>query len=464
MVQQSLTDRIESTIISNLFFNEDFTRKALPFIQSEYFSNAEEKTLFDEITKFVENYKNLPTKDTILIELNNRKDLNEDQLKNLRQLVSNASNEEVDLQWLLDTTEKWCKDRAVHNAVLSGIKILDNKDQKRTPEAIPSILADALAVSFDNHIGHDYINDADKRFDWYHTKEKRFKFDLDYFNRITKGGVPSKTLNIALAGTGVGKSLFMCHVASSFLTQGKNVLYITLEMAEERIAERIDANLFDISMDDIRDMPKQLYDTKVEKLNAKTNGQLIIKEYPTASAHSGHFRALMNELSLKKSFRPDVVFIDYLNICASARFKGGNISSYFYVKAIAEELRGLAVEFDLPIFSATQTTRTGFVSTDIGLEDTSESFGLPATADFMFALMSNEELEALGQMKVKQLKNRYNDPSMNRAFILGVDRAKMRLYDVENNAQNIVDANQTKQEENYPNPEDAYSKFSDFKI
>ena len=464
MVQQSLTDRIESTIISNLFFNEDFTRKALPFIQSEYFSNAEERTLFNEIEKFVENYKNLPTKDTILIELNNRKDLNEDQLKNLRQLVSSASDEQVDLQWLLDTTEKWCKDRAVHNAVLSGIKILDNKDQKRTPEAIPSILADALAVSFDNHIGHDYIQDADKRFDWYHTKEKRFKFDLDYFNRITKGGVPSKTLNIALAGTGVGKSLFMCHVASSFLTQGKNVLYITLEMAEERIAERIDANLFDISMDDIRDMPKQLYDTKVEKLNAKTKGQLIIKEYPTASAHSGHFRALMNELSLKKSFKPDVVFIDYLNICASARFKGGNISSYFYIKAIAEELRGLAVEFDLPIFSATQTTRTGFVSTDIGLEDTSESFGLPATADFMFALMSNEELEALGQMKVKQLKNRYNDPSMNRAFIVGVDRAKMRLYDVENTAQNIVDANQTKQNENYPTPEDAYSKFSDFKL
>ena len=464
MAQQLLTDRIESTIISNLFFNEDFTRKALPFIQSEYFSNAEEKTLFDEITKFVENYKNLPTKDTILIELNNRKDLNEDQLKNLRQLVSNASDEQVDLQWLLDTTEKWCKDRAVHNAVLSGIKILDNKDQKRTPEAIPGILADALSVSFDNHIGHDYLQDADKRFDWYHTKEKRFKFDLDYFNRITKGGVPSKTLNIALAGTGVGKSLFMCHVASSFLTQGKNVLYITLEMAEERIAERIDANLFDISMDDIRDMPKQLYDTKVEKLNAKTKGQLIIKEYPTASAHSGHFRALMNELSLKKSFKPDVVFIDYLNICASARFKGGNISSYFYIKAIAEELRGLAVEFDLPIFSATQTTRTGFVSTDIGLEDTSESFGLPATADFMFALMSNEELEALGQMKVKQLKNRYNDPSINRAFIVGVDRAKMRLYDVENNAQNIVDANQTQTKENYPKPETAYDKFSDFKL
>ena len=456
MAQQLLSDRIETTIISNLFFNEDFTRKALPFIQPEYFSNADERILFGEIFKFVDGYKNLPTKDTILIELNNRKDLNEDQLKNLRQLVSNASDEEVDLQWLLDTTEKWCKDRAVHNAVLSGIKILDNKDQKRTPEAIPSILSDALAVSFDNHIGHDYIEDAQNRFEWYHTKEKRYKFDLDYFNRITKGGVPSKTLNIALAGTGVGKSLFMCHVASSFLTQGLNVLYITLEMAEERIAERIDANLFDVTMDDLHDMPKQLYDNKLDKLNQKTKGKLIIKEYPTASAHSGHFRALMNELALKKSFKPDVVFIDYLNICASARFKGGNISSYFYVKAIAEELRGLAVEFNLPIFSATQTTRTGYVSTDIGLEDTSESFGLPATADFMFALMSNEELEALGQMKVKQLKNRYNDPAMNRAFIVGVDRAKMRLYDVENNAQNIVDANQTKQDENYPTPEDAY--------
>ena len=464
MAQQLLSDRIETTIISNLFFNEDFTRKALPFIQPEYFSNADERILFSEIFKFVDGYKNLPTKDTILIELNNRKDINDEQVKNIKQLVSSANNEEVDLQWLLDTTEKWCKDRAVHNAVLSGIKILDKKDTKRTPEAIPSILSDALAVSFDNHIGHDYIEDAENRFEYYHTKEKRYKFDLDYFNRITKGGVPSKTLNIALAGTGVGKSLFMCHAASNFLTQGLNVLYITLEMAEERIAERIDANLFDVTIDDLHDMPKQLYDNKVSKLQAKTGGKLIIKEYPTASAHSGHFRALLNELALKKSFKPDVVFVDYLNICASARFKGGNISSYFYVKAIAEELRGLAVEFNLPIFSATQTTRTGYVSTDIGLEDTSESFGLPATADFMFALMSNEELEALGQMKVKQLKNRYNDPAMNRAFIVGVDRAKMRLYDVENNAQNIVDANQTKQDENYPSPEDAYSKFSDFKI
>jgi archaellum biogenesis ATPase FlaH len=458
------SDRIENTILTNLFHNEDYTRKALPFIKPHYFSKKDERELYVEVEKFVTKYKNLPTPEAILIELNNRKDLNEEEYKDIKDLVNSISYEEVDLQWLLDTTEKFCKDRAVHNAVLDGIKILDNKDKTRTPEAIPTILADALAVSFDNHIGHDYIADAQSRFDWYHTKEKRYKFDLSYFNRITKGGVPSKTLNIALAGTGVGKSLFMCHVASSFLTQGLNVLYITLEMAEERIAERIDANLFDVTIDDLHAMPKELYDTKLNKLESKTKGKLIIKEYPTASAHSGHFRSLLNELALKKSFRPQVIFIDYLNICASSRFKGGNISSYFYIKAIAEELRGLAVEFDVPIFSATQTTRTGFVSTDIGLEDTSESFGLPATADFMFALMSNEELESLGQMKVKQLKNRYNDPGMNRAFILGVDKSKMRLYDVENSAQNIVDSNQTKEKENYPTPEQSYDKFSDFKI
>ena len=462
MVQQSSSERIETTILRNLFFNEDFTRKALPFIEGDYFSNSDERELFLQIEKFVEGYKNLPTKETINIELGQRKDLTEEQLKNIKLIINGLSDEKADLQWLFDTTEKWCKDRAVHNAVLDGIKILDNKDQKRTPEAIPGILANALAVSFDNHIGHDYIEDADARFKFYHTKEKKYKFDLDYFNKITKGGVPSKTLNIALAGTGVGKSLFMCHCASHFLSEGLNVLYVTLEMAEERIAERIDANLFDATIDDLHTMPKQLYDSKLEKLNAKTKGKLIIKEYPTASAHSGHFRALLNELALKKSFKPDVIFIDYLNICASARFKGGNISSYFYIKAIAEELRGLAVEFDVPIFSATQTTRTGFVSTDIGLEDTSESFGLPATADFMFALMSNEELEALGQMKVKQLKNRYNDPSINKAFIIGVDRAKMRLYDVAASAQNIVDANQT--EDNYPTPDKAYDKFSDFKL
>nr|BAR35143.1 DNA primase-helicase [uncultured Mediterranean phage uvMED] len=434
-------------------------RKAIPFLKELYFSNRSENILFTEINSFVEKYNNLPTKETILVEMGHRKDLNDDEVRNTKELLSTISPEDVDQQWLVDTTEKFCKDRAVHNAVLDGIKILDKKDSKRSPEAIPSILADALAVSFDNHIGHDYLNDSEERYKWYHTKEKKFQFDLSYFNRITKGGVPSKTLNIALAGTGVGKSLFMCHVAASFLAQGQNVLYITLEMAEERIAERIDANLLDVSMDDLHAMPQQMYHDRLQKVQDKTKGQLIIKEYPTASAHSGHFRALLNELSLKKSFKPQVVFIDYLNICSSSRFKGGNISSYFYIKAIAEELRGLAVEFDLPIFSATQTTRTGFVSTDIGLEDTSESFGLPATADFMFALMSNEELEQLGQMKVKQLKNRYNDPSFHRSFIIGVDRSKMKLYDVENNAQNIVDkGTETKKVDN------PYDKFSDFKV
>ena len=452
-----MSERVELTILRNLFFNEDFTRKVTPFIKPDYFTSRDERILFEEVEKFIIKYKNSPTKEAILIEVGKRKDINEDECKSVENLVNGFRNEEVDLQWLLDTTEQFCKDRAVHNAVLDGIKILDNKDKKRTPEAIPAILSEALAVSFDSHIGHDYIGDADRRFEWYHTKEKKYQFDLNYFNKITKGGVPAKTLNVALAGTGVGKSLFMCHCASSYLTQGYNVLYITLEMAEEKIAERIDANLLDLTVDDLHTAPKQLYDDKIKKLNTKTTGKLIIKEYPTASAHSGHFRALINELSLKKDFIPEVVFIDYLNICSSSRFKGGNISSYFYIKAIAEELRGLAVEFKVPIFSATQTTRSGFVSTDIGLEDTSESFGLPATADFMFALMSNDELEALGQMKVKQLKNRYNDPSVNKTFVIGVDRAKMRLYDVESSAQTLVDSNINK-------TEDAYDKFSDFKL
>ena len=452
-------ERIEQTVLRNLMYNEPYMRKAIPFLKDIYFSKREESILFSEIYSFIEKYNNLPTKETVLVEMGNRKDLNDEEVRSVKDLLEVLNPEDVDQNWLVDTTEKFCKDRAVHNAVLEGIKILDKKDKERSPEAIPSILADALAVSFDNHIGHDYLNDSEERYQWYHTKEKKFQFDLSYFNKITKGGVPSKTLNIALAGTGVGKSLFMCHVAASFLAQGLNVLYITLEMAEERIAERIDANLLDVSMDDLHSLPKDIYNDRLKKVQDKTKGQLIIKEYPTASAHSGHFRALLNELALKKSFKPQVVFIDYLNICSSSRFKGGNISSYFYIKAIAEELRGLAVEFDLPIFSATQTTRTGFVSTDIGLEDTSESFGLPATADFMFALMSNEELEQLGQMKVKQLKNRYNDPSMNRSFILGVDRSKMKLYDVENNAQNIVDKGQETKKVDNP-----YDKFSDFKV
>ena len=452
-------ERIEITILRNFIFNEAFTRKALPFCKEDYFTTRSERILFREIDTFVNKYKNIPTKEALLIELGQRKDINEDEFKSIKELLLSINEEKVDLQWLFDTTEKFCKDRAVHNAVLTGIKILDKKDTRLTPEAIPGILADALAVSFDNHIGHDYIEDATRRFDFYHTKEKKYEFDLSYMNRITKGGVPPKTLNIALAGTGVGKSLFMCHCASSFLTQGLNVLYITMEMSEERIAERIDANLLDVNMDDLHSMPRQIYDDKITKIRNKTAGKLIIKEYPTASAHAGHFRALLNELALKKSFRPNVIFIDYLNICSSSRFKGGNISSYFFIKAIAEELRGLAVEFNVPIFSATQTTRTGFVSTDIGLEDTSESFGLPATADFMFALISNEELEALGQMKIKQLKNRYNDPSINRSFIVGVDRAKMKLYDVSVNAQNIVDSNQKEVV-----VKTSYDKFSDFKI
>ena len=453
MVQQS---RIEQTIISSLFFREDYTRKVLPFIKEEYFGNRVEQILFGQIFQFVEKYNNLPTKDAMLIELSQRRDINEEELSHIKDYVVAVENSEADEQWLLETTEKFCKDRAVHNAVLSGIKILDGKDKKQTPEAIPHILSEALAVSFDKSVGHDYIEDAEARFKFYHTKEKRYQFDLDYMNRITKGGVPSKTLNIALAGTGVGKSLFMCHVASSYLLQGLNVLYITLEMAEERIAERIDANLLDVTMEDLHDMPKQLYDGKIKKLREKTQGQLIVKEYPTASAHSGHFKSLINELALKKSFKPDVIFIDYLNICASARFKGGNISSYFYIKAIAEELRGLAVEFDLPIVSATQTTRTGFVSTDIGLEDTSESFGLPATADFMFALIQTEELEELNQILIKQLKNRYADPTANKKFIIGVDRAKMKLYDV----------NQTAQEDMVDNGqgEELIDRFADFKV
>ena len=461
-------ERIEITILRNFFFNEDFTRKALPFVKSDYFTNRTEKLLYEEVYTFVEKYKNLPTKETILIELNRRKDINDTELQSLKDLLNTLSNDETDLQWLLDTTERFCKDRAVHNAVLTGIKILDGKDKQKQPEAIPSILSEALAVSFDNNIGHDYIGDAENRFEWYHTKEKKYKFDLSFFNKITKGGVPSKTLNVALAGTGVGKSLFMCHVAASMISQGKNVLYITLEMAEERIAERIDANLLDVTIDELYDMPKKYYDDKIKKMQSKVQGQLIIKEYPTASAHTGHFKNLIDELALKKSFKPDIVFIDYLNICSSSRFKGGNISSYFYVKAIAEELRGLAVQYDVPIVSATQTTRSGYLSSDVGLEDTSESFGLPATADFMFALISNDELEELGQIKVKQLKNRYNDPAVNRAFIIGVDRSKMRLYDVEQSAQQIVDSNQESKEKiekpSGPQSAEVYDKFSDFKI
>ena len=466
-----LTQTIERTTLAHLIHNEDYCRKVIPFIKPLYFSNRDERIVFEEIEKFLEKYNALPTQETLTIGVDSRKDLTDEEYKKIVELISSLEKTEVDLQWLHDETEKFCKDKAIYNAVLDGIKIIDGKDKNRTPEAIPSILSDALAVSFDLTVGHDYVDDGLNRYEFYHKKEDKIKFDLDYFNKITKGGLPQKTLNIALAGTGVGKSLFMCHVASSCLMQGKSVLYITLEMAEERIAERIDANLMNITIDDLHTLPKKMFENYLNKIQKKTNGKLIIKEYPTASAHVGNFRSLIKELALKRSFRPDIIFVDYLNICASSRFRGNaNVGSYFYIKAIAEELRGLAVETNVPIVSATQTTRSGFVSSDIGLEDTSESFGLPATADLMFALISTEELEDLNQICVKQLKNRYNDPTMNKRFILGIDRAKMRLYDVEQVAQkDLVDSGQEEDEVVFDNTPFAgkgkrYEKFSDLKV
>jgi len=466
-----LTQTIERTTLAHLIHNEDYCRKVIPFIKPLYFTNRDERIVFEEIEKFLEKYNALPTQETLTIGVDSRKDLTDEEYKKIVELIGSLEKTEVDLQWLHDETEKFCKDKAIYNAVLDGIKIIDGKDKDRTPEAIPSILSDALAVSFDLTVGHDYVDDGLNRYEFYHKKEDKIKFDLDYFNKITKGGLPQKTLNIALAGTGVGKSLFMCHVASSCLMQGKSVLYITLEMAEERIAERIDANLMNITIDDLHTLPKKMFENYLNKIQKKTNGKLIIKEYPTASAHVGNFRSLIKELALKRSFRPDIIFVDYLNICASSRFRGNaNVGSYFYIKAIAEELRGLAVETNVPIVSATQTTRSGFVSSDIGLEDTSESFGLPATADLMFALISTEELEDLNQICVKQLKNRYNDPTMNKRFILGIDRAKMRLYDVEQVAQkDLVDSGQEEDEVVFDNTPFAgkgkrYEKFSDLKV
>ena len=434
---------IERTALSQLVCNEEYARKVLPFLKGDYFSDRTERTVFEEIQKFVDKYKNVPTQTSLEIEVADRNDLNESDYKKVIEVIKTLESTEVDFDWLVDTTEKFCKDKAVYNAIVDGINIIEGKDRNRDVGSIPSILTDALAVGFDNNIGHDYVLDSDSRYEFYHTVEEKIPFDLEFFNRITKGGLPPKTLNIALAGTGVGKSLFMCHMAANCLSQGKNVLYITLEMAEERIAERIDANLMNISMEDLYSLPKQMFDSKIETIRKKTTGKLIIKEYPTASAHSAHFRGLIKELAIKKTFKPDILFIDYLNICASSRFKGAtNVNSYMYIKSIAEELRGLAVETNIPIMSATQTTRSGFVSTDIGLEDTSESFGLPATADLMFALISNEELDELNQIAVKQLKNRYNDPTMNKRFVIGIDRAKMKLYDVKDSEQNIVDSGQ----------------------
>jgi replicative DNA helicase len=443
-------ERLELTILRNLIFNEDYSRKVIPFIQPDYFEQRSEKVVFEEIVKFIVKYGSAITTEALAIEIENRTDLNESEIKDIRDLNSKLHDGVVDKQWILDTTEKWCRDRAIYLALMESIHIADGNDGKKNRDAIPSILSDALAVSFDNNIGHDYLQNYEERYEFYHRKEDKIEFDLEYFNKITKGGLPNKTLNIALAGTGVGKSLFMCHVASAALLQGRNVLYITLEMAEERIAERIDANLLNVPIQQLVDLPRSAFENKVNNIAKKTQGSLVIKEYPTASAHSGHFKALLNELALKKSFRPDIIFVDYLNICASSRHKANSsINSYSYIKSIAEELRGLAVEFNVPIVSATQTTRSGYGNSDVELTDTSESFGLPATADLMFALISTEELEGLGQIMVKQLKNRYNDPTIFKRFIVGIDRAKMRLYDCEQTAQkDILDSGQ-EEEYNY---------------
>ncbi len=451
-----MTPRIERTILSNLIHNEEFARKVIPFIKEEYFQDAIEKVIFKSIWRYAEEYKSTVTPAALAIEVK-KTSLNDEQYRVSLEYLESLPIEDVGFEWLTNETEQWCKDKAIYNAVLNSIHIIEGKDKDRTPDTLPSLLSDALSVSFDKHVGHDYMEQSEDRFEYYNRSESKISFDLDFFNRITKGGLPNKTLNIAIAGTGVGKSLFMCHMAASVMMQGKNALYITLEMAEERIAERVDANLMNVTMDDLHDLPKHMYESKFAKLQKKTQGKLIVKEYPTASAHCGHFRSLLNELMLKKDFKPDIVFVDYINICASSRFKAGaNVNSYTYIKGIAEELRGLAVEFDLPIVSATQTTRTGFVSTDIGLEDTSESFGLPATADFMFALIQTEELEELNQILIKQLKNRYADPTANKKFIIGVDRAKMKLYDV----------NQTAQEDMVDNGqgEELIDRFADFKV
>ena len=457
-------ERIETTILRNLLFTEEYYRKVVPFIKADYFQEYDERIIFEEIQDFSGKYDKIPTQEVILINLQNRSDLTEDNFQSASTIVNSLSNEWVDFEWLCDATEKWCQDRAIYLALMQSIKIADGGDKKLDKGAIPSILQDALAVSFDEHIGHDYIEQSQDRYEFYHKTEEKIPFDLEKFNYITKGGIPNKTLNIALAGTGVGKSLFMCHCASSVLLQGRNVLYITCEMAEEKIAERIDANLLNVNIRDIQDLPEVLYNSKVQEIARKTQGKLIIKEYPTASAHAGHFKALLSDLSLKKDFKPDIIFIDYLNICASARYKGAIVNSYTYVKAIAEELRGLAVENNVPIVSATQTTRAGFGSSDPDLTDTSESFGLPATADLMFALISTEELEQQGRLMVKQLKNRYNDPTNSRKFMIGIDRSKMKLYDVAEDA-NVL--NQTEDDENlsqFAETQNRLSKFAEWNV
>jgi len=455
---QMTTEKIESTILRNLLTNESFYRKVVPFVKPEYFEEYHERIIYEEVWNFASTYDTVPTSEVLIINLQDRKDITEESYSEAVQTLKSIEEVPVENQWLLDTTEKWCKDRAIYLALLESIKIADGGESKVSKDAIPSILQEALAVSFDEHVGHDYVENVTERYDYYHKDESKIPFDLEKFNQVTKGGLPNKTLNIALAGTGVGKSLFMCHMAASCLQQGKNVIYITMEMAEERIAERIDANLLGVNIKDIGTIPEQIFTSRVAEIGRKTQGRLIIKEYPTASAHSGHFKSLINELSLKKYFKPDIIFIDYLNICASSRYKGHIVNSYTYVKAIAEELRGLAVEHDVPIVSATQTTRSGYGNSDVDLTDTSESFGLPATADFMFALISTEELEQSGRIMVKQLKNRYNDLTFYRRFTVGIDRPKMKLYNVEDSeGDNILDS---AEENTYEALEDASSKQS----
>ena len=457
---------LELTILSNLCYHEKYARKVLPFLMKEYFTAREYKIVFLEIHEYISQYDALPSLNALSIECQERTDLTEDQFKNIKEVLSELSNEKSEYNWLVDTTEKWCQERAIYLSLMESVKIADGQDSKRDKGAIPEILSQALGVSFDQNVGHDYIGNSDERFDFYHRKEDKIPFDLEFFNKITKGGLPNKTLNVALAGTGVGKSLFMCHMAAATLLQGRNVLYITLEMAEEKIAERIDANLLNIPIQKLADLPKVMFDSKVKNLSKKTQGRLIIKEYPTASAHVGHFKSLISDLALKKSIKPDIIFVDYLNICASQRYKGSIVNSYTYVKAIAEELRGLAVETNVPIVSATQTTRSGFGSSDVDLTDTSESFGLPATADFMFALISTEELEQQGRIMVKQLKNRYNDPTASKKFMLGIDRAKMRLYDVAEDSSilNVADEEVGETLQQFSQTQNRLSKFAEWNV
>ena len=454
--------RIENTIIKNLIQNETYTRKVIPFIKSEYFTESSERLVFEEIVKYFDKYTKSPTVEALLINLDNVTSKGDAIVKSSKELIGNIETDDTPLDWLIDETEKWCKDRAIYIAVMDSIEVLDEKSKRSTGE-IPDLLKDALSVSFDTHIGHDQLEDAEDRFEFYNTEEEKMPFDLEYFNKITKGGLPNKTLNICLAGTGVGKSLFMCHMASNCLLMGKNVLYITMEMSEERIAERIDANTMNVPMKELPDVSKKEYDKKIQRIKNKTKGKLIIKEYPTAASHVGHFRHLLQELNIKKDFQPDIIFIDYLNICASHRIRpGSGANSYTLVKSIAEELRGLAVEYDVPMVSATQTTRSGYGSTDIGLEDTSESFGLPATADLMFALITSDELEDLDQLVVKQLKNRYNDPTIFKRFVIGIDRSRMKLYDVEQEAQEeLIDSIDV--DDDTP-VFDRSEKFRDFKV